>query len=368
MRLPLLVFVGIVFYNFIMNLSVGIVGLPNVGKSTLFRALTNQEVDISNYPFATIDPNVGIVAVPDERMEKLAEVSRSQKLIPATVEFVDIAGIVRGANKGEGLGNQFLSHIREVHAIVYVIRAFSDSSVHHVEGRVDPKDDVGIITTEFALKDLETVQKRLRSVRKEEKGGKKGAKEEREVLEEVEGLLEEGGHIQNVRGDLDLIKHLQLLMAKPGIFVINSDTQELQEDVRSYLKTFSYPILVMDVKEEYEGSGFSNEERKELGMSEAKLHNLIRTAYTTLRLITFFTTGEKETRAWTTEDGTNAKEAAGVIHTDFSQSFIAAQVVSYEELISVGGWGEARTKGRVRSEGKEYIVQDGDVLIIMHNA
>lgn len=351
-----------------MDISIGIVGLPNVGKSTLFRALTKQEVDISNYPFATIDPNVGIVAVPDLRIEKLTELSHSQKSIPATVEFVDIAGLVRGANKGEGLGNKFLSHIREVHAVVYVVRAFTDSNVQHVEGRVDPKDDVDIITTELALKDLETVTKRLGSVRKEEKGGASGAKEEREVLEEVEGLLGEGRHIRDIRGDLSVIKHLQLLTAKPGIFVVNSDTQELSEDVRVYLETFSYPILVMNVKEEYEGSGFSAQERKELGMGEATLPNLIRTAYETLRLITFFTTGEAETRAWTTEKGTNAKKAAGVIHTDFSQSFIAAQVVSYEQLIASGGWSEARTKGLIRSEGKEYIVQDGDVLIVMHNA
>ena len=351
-----------------MNLSIGIVGLPNVGKSTLFRALTKQEVDISNYPFATIDPNVGIVAVPDERIEKLTELSHSQKSIPATVEFVDIAGLVRGANKGEGLGNQFLSHIREVHAVVYVVRAFADANVHHVEGRIDPKDDVGIITTELALKDLETVQKRLRSVRKEEKGGERGAREEREVLEEVEDLLEAGRPIRDIRGDLGVIKHLQLLTAKPGIFVVNSDTQELAEDVRSYLETFSCPILVMNVKEEYEGVGFSGDERNELGMGEATLPNLIHTAYEVLRLITFFTTGEKETRAWTTEKATTAKKAAGVIHTDFSQSFIAAQVVSYAELIDSGGWGEARQGGLIRSEGKEYVVRDGDVLIIMHNA
>lgn len=362
-----------------MSLSIGIVGMPNVGKSTLFRALTKKEVDISNYPFATIDPNVGVVEVPDDRLKKLAELSHSARIVPAAVEFVDIAGLVRGANKGEGLGNQFLARIREVDLIVYIVRAFSDTGVHHVEGRVDPKSDVEIIATELALKDLETVEKRLSSLEKEERAGVKGAAVEKTALLVLREGLSAGRKTQDIYSSVSeeslreniiaAAKNLQLLYTKPGIFLVNSDTGSiLAEELKSFLAEFHYPIVQMNVREEYEAAGFSATERAELGLAEAKLPTLVQNAYTALGLITFFTTGEDETRAWTITKGVSAKNAAGVIHTDFTENFIAMQVIAWDKLLAAGGWAEARTQGLVRSEGKEYEVKDGDVAVVMHNA
>ena len=350
------------------NLSVGIVGLPNVGKSTLFRVLTQQEVDVSNYPFATIDPNIGIATVEDDRLEKLTKLSDSKKTIPAIVNFVDIAGLVRGAGRGEGLGNKFLAHIREVDLIVYVVPALEDSDVHHVEGTVDPKRDVEVINTELALKDLETIEKRLSKVRKDEKGGVKGAKEEREALEALNDGIADGKKISYISVDLEQVKHLQLLSVKPGIFLVNTDGSAVPEEVTSYLSTFDYPIVEINIREEYDAIGFGEQERKELGLMDSALSRLIATAYESLNLITFFTTGEAETRAWSIVKNTPAAEAAGVIHTDFTDRFIAMQVINWEQLITVGGWTEARAKGLIRSEGKEYVVQDGDVVVVMHDA
>ena len=351
-----------------MNLSVGIVGLPNVGKSTLFRVLTQKEVDVSNYPFATIDPNVGIATVQDDRLEKLAKLSDSKKTIPAIVTFVDIAGLVHGASKGEGLGNKFLSHIREVDLIVYVVRAFQDSDVHHVEGIVDPKRDVEVITTELALKDLETIEKRLIGARKDEKGGIKGAKEEREALEALYEGISDGKRAKDIQVDLEHVKHLQLLSIKPGIFLVNTDGSPVSEEVSSYLSSFDYPIMETDIREEYDAAGLGVDERKELGLVDSALLRLVRTAYKSLNLITFFTIGEDETRAWSVKKNTPAREAAGVIHTDFTERFIAMQVIDWDELLKSGGWTEARASGLIRSEGKEYTVKDGDVVVVMHDA
>jgi hypothetical protein len=375
-----------------MSLSIGIVGLPNVGKSTLFKALTKKEVLIANYPFATIDPNVGVVEVPDERLDKLAAFSHSAKKIPAIVEFVDIAGLVRGANKGEGLGNQFLANIREVDAVVYVVRAFEDPTVQHVEARVDPKADFEILTTELMLKDLETVDKHLVKVRKDMRGGSKEAAAELEILEKVKKGLEDGvmaqKSLREVSGETPaspktasrggqkpaaekLRKELQLLTAKRGIVLYNisnssgSDPDELGGQTP---ELSDFPKIAMNIREELEGAGFSDEERKELGFSPAKLPELIRLAYETLGLITFFTTGEDETRAWTIQQGAFAPKAAGVIHTDFEEKFIRADVIFWGKLLEAGSWSDAKAKGIMQTVGKDYEIKDGDVMEVRHGA
>lgn len=344
-----------------------------MGKSTLFKALTKKDVLIANYPFATIDPNVGVVEVPDGRLDKLAEFSRSAKKIPAIVEFVDIAGLVRGANEGEGLGNQFLANIREVDAIVYVVRAFEDSNIHHVEARVDPKDDIEILTTELMLKDLETTSKHLGKVQKDMRSGNKEAALEFDILEKVKKGLEDGvmayKSLQEVSGDAQsmaaekLRKELQLLTSKRGILLINSSGQDNKD-----VELLDFPLISMNILEELDGAGFSDEERKELGLAPSGLSELVHLAYTTLGLITFFTTGEDETRAWTIRDGALAPEAAGAIHTDFEEKFIRGDVIAWDKLLEAGSWGESRSKGTMQTVGKDYTMKDGDVMEVKHGA
>lgn len=352
-----------------MALSLGIVGLPNVGKSTLFQALTNNEVNVANYPFATIDPNVGVVEVPDERLEKLSQLFSSEKTVPTIVEFVDIAGLVKGANTGEGLGNKFLANIREVDAICHVVRAFENSDIIHVDTTVDPTRDIDTILTELALKDLDTVEKRLQSVEKEAKTGKKEAVAEQQALEEVKAFLSEGkGALQYVKEhpeSAESLRHLQLLSAKPMLYLVNSTTGEAPEDVISKIEEQGCQYIVMDLKEEAELQGLSKEELRDLG-TEPKLPSLIKKAYEVLSLITFFTAGDKETRAWTLQKGMRAPQAGGVIHSDFQEKFIKALVVPTDKLLEAGGYAQAASKGWLRTEGKEYVVQDGDVIEIKH--
>ncbi len=322
-------------------------GLPNVGKSTLFKLLTKQNIHIANYPFATIDPNVGVVPVPDERVEKLTELSKSKKKIPAVMEFYDIAGLVKGANKGEGLGNQFLANIRECKAIVQVVRCFPDPTVIHVDSSVDPIRDIETIKMELALKDAETVDKRLHSIEAEVRGGTKGAKEKQEVLESVKKALLANQYLTAYAHE-EVVRELQLLTAKKQIFLLNGVETDVTEGVRDYIRTLGADFVVMDLSE------------------EPSVAPLIKKSYEVLDLISFLTTGEDETRAWTIEKGWKAPQAAGTIHTDFEKNFIRAEVVAYNELMANSGWQMARQKGKVRLEGKDYVMQDGDVVVIRH--
>ncbi len=332
-----------------MKLSIGIVGLPNVGKSTLFKILTKQNVNIANYPFATIDPNVGVVPVPDERLEKLACLSNSKKTIPAVVEFYDIAGLVKGANKGEGLGNQFLSHIRETQAIVVALRTFKDAEIIHVENSVDPLRDLEIIVTELALKDLETVNKRLVSLEKEARSGMKGAAKNLAVLQETQRALS-AGRLTTQWRDEEIIRELQLLTAKRELYLLNGKEEDVSDNLRRRIRELGGDFIVANLAEE----------------NPTAVVNLIKKAYEILNLISFFTTGEDETRAWTIEKGTRAPQAAGVIHTDFEKSFIRAEVIPCAKLLEAGGWSQAKQKGWIKLEGKDYVTQDGDVIIIRH--
>ena len=329
-----------------MNLKLGIVGLPNVGKSTLFKVLTKQDITIANYPFATIDPNVGIVSVPDERVDKLTTFSKSKKKIPAVVEFYDIAGLVKGANKGEGLGNQFLSHIRETQAIVIVLRVFQSAEIIHVENSVDPVRDLDILMTELVLKDLEAVEKRYGKAEGEARTGKKEAVAERDELGRIKKLLEAGKPADKNFGDLNL------LTAKRRIFLLNGEEGEVLDALKTTIRELGGEYLVANLASVDVGS--------------VAVANLIKKAYGSLGLISFFTTGEDETRAWTIERGTLAPQAAGVIHTDFEKKFIRLEVIPTEKLLEANGWALAKQKGWVRLEGKEYEVKDGDVLVVRH--
>ena len=326
------------------KLSIGIVGLPNVGKSTLFKALTKKDVNIANYPFCTIDPNIGIVTVPDERLDKLSAMSKSAKTVPAVVEFYDIAGLVKGANKGEGLGNQFLSHIREVSAIVMVLRCFENKEIIHVENSIDPIRDLEIINAELALKDLETVEKKI--------AGKKETPKDLEILKKIQNKLNTNELITGFAAD-PVVKNMQLLTAKKQIYLLNGDPEDITEELKNKIKTLSGEYIVANL---------GNEDGANTALS-----NLIKQAYHTLGLISFFTTGEMESRAWTIEAGSKAPQAAGVIHTDFEKKFIKAEVINWQKLFEAGSWAQAKNKGLIRLEGKEYVVQEGDVMIIKHS-
>ncbi|MDP3784766.1 MAG: redox-regulated ATPase YchF [bacterium] len=323
-------------------MKIGIVGLPNVGKSTLFQALTKKEVDRSNYPFATIDPNVGVVEVPDRRLGILAKLSNSKKIVPAVVEFVDIAGLVKGAAEGEGLGNKFLSHIKEVNAIVEVVRAFEDSQITHVEGAPNPKRDIEILETELLLKDLETAEKALPRFEKEAKIGDKKALEKFELLKKIIIELKSGAPVG-------------LLSSKPVLYCFNARGGEEK------LKELKPEAVILNLKEELEAGLLSEEEKKELGIKSG-LEELIKAAYRILGLITFLTTGEDETRAWTVPAGSTAPRAGRAIHGDFEKKFIRAEVIAFEKLIEAGSLAKARELGQVRTEGKNYIVKEGDVV------
>jgi ribosome-binding ATPase len=355
-------------------LTIGIVGLPNAGKSTLFNALTKNDVLAANYPFATIEPNVGVVGVPDARLGKLAELFNSAKVIPATVQFVDIAGIVRGASEGEGLGNKFLSHIRESDAICQVTRVFRDDDVTHVDGKVSPADDISTIQTELILADLQTVEKAIPRLEKEARLKKESVA----VLEAVRAAqkhLEAGTPIIATDVDRDAIRELMLMTAKPYLYVFNCDADELaDEPLKQQMRDLVAPAeaIFLDAKFEAElvELGDEDEAREmlaEMGIDEPGLDVLARVGFNTLGLQTYLTAGPKEARAWTIKRGATAPEAAGVIHTDFQRGFIKAEIVSYDDLIDAGSMTAARAAGKVRMEGKDYIMQDGDVVEFRFN-
>lgn len=364
-------------------MKLGIVGLPNVGKSTLFNAITKAGALIANYPFATIDPNVGLVNVPDKRLDVLSEMSSSKKIVPATIEFYDIAGLVRGASKGEGLGNQFLSNIRETDAIVEVLRCFDDPNVTHVDGSVDPIRDIETINLELIYADFEMIDKVLEKRRKVARNDKEVAKEV-EVLEKVRTVLEEGksARILNLTDDeKKLLKGYQLLSSKPIIYVCNVNEEDAADDgannpyvakVRDFAANENAKVSVVSAKIEQEISELESEEEKKdflemIGLEESGLDKVIRDSYETLNLISFLTTGEMETRAWTITNGTKAVDAAGKIHTDISRGFIKAEIVSYDDLVNAGSINGAREKGLLRMEGKDYVMDDGDVVNFRFN-
>lgn len=365
-----------------MALTAGIVGLPNVGKSTLFNAITKAGAEAANYPFATIDPNVGMVEVPDWRLQRLTELVRPKKTVPTTFEFTDIAGIVRGASKGEGLGNQFLSHIRQVDAICHVVRCFDDDNITHVEGRVDPLADIDTINLELVLADLESVNKRYTRVAKIAKTKDKDAVAELAVLDKIKLVLEEGISARSIEftdEEQRIVKSLFLLTTKPVLYVANVaeedvadyETNDYVNKVKEFAASENAEVIVISARAEEEIAELEEEDKAEfleaLGIEESGLDQLIRAAYDLLGLATYFTAGEQEVRAWTFRKGIKAPQAAGIIHTDFERGFIRAETVSFEDLNQYGTMQAAKEAGRVRLEGKDYVVQDGDVMLFRFN-
>ncbi|MFA5392207.1 MAG: redox-regulated ATPase YchF [Candidatus Paceibacterota bacterium] len=353
-----------------MSLSIGIVGLPNVGKSTLFETITKKQVSRENYPFCTIDPNIGVVAVPDERVDKLVDLTHSEKKIYTTIEFVDIAGLVKGASQGEGLGNQFLANIRETDAIVYVLRCFRKSDIINTLNKIDPLLEKETLETELMLKDLETVDKRIQNIAKDAKSGQKEAILELKVLTKAQDLLQKGQSLfgaEWIDDERKILHNYQLLTSKPSIYLLNGFKEEIDAQILSVFDKNHWPYLIMDVAMELDAVNFTSEERKEVGLpAESELDALIKSSYQLLNLITFLTTGPDETRAWTLKKGLKAPQAGGVIHSDFEKTFIKAEAINWQKLLEAGGWSEAREKGWLQLEGKEYEVEDGDVIIIKH--
>jgi len=353
-----------------MSLSIGIVGLPNVGKSTLFKTLTKKEVDIANYPFCTIDPNVGVVLVPDKRVDKLAELSNSKKKIYATLDFVDIAGLVKGASEGEGLGNKFLANIRETDAILYVLRAFNNPDIINVQNEINSLQDKGILDIELILKDLETLNKRIDGLEGEVRQNKKEAVKEMEVCKKAKDFLTQEKILidQTFTDDEKIIlKSFQLLTFKPRLYLLNGKDEEINREVLEIFKKNNWQYLIIDIATEFEAEGLSTEERQELGLPlDSETDVLVKKSYQLLNLITFLTTGEDETRAWTINNRDKAPKAGSAIHTDFEKKFVKAEVVFWEDLLNAGSYTKAREQGKIRTEGKEYVVKDGDVIEFKH--